>query len=51
VELLCDVGLDGVHPQRRCRDAGERERVLGDHDLGLAEDRVAEGHIDAEGRP
>lgn len=33
---------------RRWRDAGERERVLGDHELGLAEDRVAERHIDAE---
>lgn len=48
VELLGDVGLDRIHAQRWWGDARERQHVLGDHELELAEDRVAERHIDAE---
>ena len=51
MQLLRDVRLDRVEPQRRRGDAGEREHVLRDHDLGLSEDRVTERDVDAEGLP
>ncbi|AUX49051.1 uncharacterized protein SOCE26_105960 [Sorangium cellulosum] len=51
VELLRDVRLDWIEAQRRRRDAGEREDVLRHHDLGLAEDRIAERDVHAERLP
>ena len=51
MELLSDVGFDRVYTQGRWRDAGECERIFGHDDFRLAEDGVAEGHVDAEGAP
>lgn len=48
VELLGDVGLDRVHAQGGWRDACKGQRVLGDHDLRLAEDGITECHVDAK---
>jgi hypothetical protein len=48
VQLLRDVGLDGIEPERRRRDPCEREDVGGREHVGLTKDRIAEGHIDAE---
>ena len=49
MELLGDVGLDRVHAQGRRLNARERQRVLGGHDVGLAEDGVTERDVDAKG--
>jgi hypothetical protein len=51
MELLGDVRLDRVQTQRRRRNAGEREHVVSDDDIRLAEDEIAEGHVHAEGLP
>lgn len=49
VELLGDVGLDGVHAHRGRCDAREAERIASRKVLGLAKHGVAEGHVHAEG--
>ena len=51
MKLLGDVRLDRVETQRGRRDAGEAEHVVGDDDIGLPEDRIAEGDVDTEGLP
>jgi hypothetical protein len=48
VELLRDVRLDRIEPQRRRRDPGEAENVVGRDDLGGTEHGIAEGDVDAE---
>jgi hypothetical protein len=42
------VRLDRIEPQRRRGDAGEREHVVRDDDLGLAKDWVTESDVYAE---
>jgi hypothetical protein len=51
VELFRDVRLDWVEPESRRCDAGEGEDILGQDDLGFAEDWIAEGDIDAKALP
>ena len=49
VEFLGDVGFYRVHAHRWWRDTSKAQRVVGDDDLGLTEDRIAERDVDAEG--
>jgi hypothetical protein len=51
VELLGDVRLDRVETQRRRHDAREAEHVVGDDDVWVPEDRIAERDVDTEGLP
>ena len=51
MKLLCDVRLEGVDPDLRRRDAGEGQDVIGNAELGLADDGVAEGDVDTERLP
>ena len=48
MELLGDVGLDRVETQRGWFDPREGQEVVSGHDLGLAQHRVSEGHVDPE---
>lgn len=49
MELLREVRLDRVEQERRRRDADEAEHVLRHDQLRLAEHRLTEGDVDAEG--
>jgi hypothetical protein len=42
VQLLCQVRLEGIYPERRRWDAGEPKDVGGDDDFGGTGDRDAE---------
>src|SRR4051812_32894411 len=43
--------FDRVEPQLRWFDAGECQDVFSDDDVRLAQDRIREGHVDAEALP
>jgi hypothetical protein len=49
VELLRDVRLDWIEPQRRRCDTGESQRVVRDDDVRPIEDGIAERDVDTEG--
>jgi len=48
VDLFGEMRFDRVEPQLRWLDTGERQDVFSDDDVRLAQDRIREGHIDAE---
>lgn len=51
MKLFGDVRFDRVKPQSGRGDTGEREHVLGNHDLGLPQDGIAKCDIYAESCP
>ena len=49
VELLGDVSLDRVEAERGRSDPGEPEDIIGNDDVGLAENGVGECDVEPEG--